>query len=141
MVATGISSLALATALAGAPYLCWRIVQDVRYTRGISEFVAERIGAYEYDLEGSAFDRLAARLPEQTTYFVDPGHTTGSGNFAEWARTALLPRIPVGTPQAAQWVVTLGVDPRTLGVELEDVQTVPTSYGPDATIYLGRVAR
>jgi hypothetical protein len=142
----GVAAVALATAIGAAPYLSWRIVQDLRYTTRIDAFVAERIGAYEHDLEGRAFDRLAMMIPERATYYVDAyPDAPGDPDFEQWTRYALLPRLAVSSPERADWVIILGANPRFWLdgglVPLSSVRELETSYGPRATIYVGEVAR
>jgi hypothetical protein len=137
----GLAAIAAAAAIGFTPYASWRIVQDLRYTVQIPEFVAERIGAYERDLDGAAFDRVAAIIPKGDTYFTAAGPAPGASEFPQWSAAALVPRMPVRDVEDADWVVALDVDPHTLGVPVEKVRRIPTSYGRQATIYVARVAR
>jgi hypothetical protein len=137
----GVAAIAAAAAIGFTPYASWRIVQDLRYTVQIPEFVAERIGAYERTLDGAAFDRVAAIIPEDETYFTAAAPVSGAADFDSWSRVVLVPRIPVRDPSDADWVVTLGLDPRSLGVPLAKVLAVPTTYGKAATIYVAKVVR
>jgi hypothetical protein len=137
----GLAAIAAAAAIGFTPYASWRIVQDLRYTVHIPDSVAERIGAYERDLDGAAFDRVAAIVPKHATYFTAVGRAPGATEFPQWSAAALVPRIPVRGVEDADWIVTLGLDPHTLGVPLEKVRRIPTSYGPQATVYVARVAR
>jgi hypothetical protein len=138
---TGVAAISAAAAIGFTPYASWRIVQDLRYTVQIPEFVAERIGAYERDLDGAAFDRVAAIIPEGDTFFTAAAPVAGAGEFEPWSRVTLVPRIPVRNAVDADWVVTLGIDPHTFGIPLEKVRVIPTTYGKKATVYVARVAR
>ena len=137
-----VAALALASALGPAPFFAWRIVQDLRYTTTLPGRIAERMGAYESFLDAASFDTIAAAIPPGDTYFVASTKEGGGLFFLPWARTALLPRIAVGDPHDADWLLTYGVDPRALGLEVEGVREIPTSYGGSAPrTYLARVAR
>ena len=140
--AVAVASLALATGVAAAPFVAWRVVHDLRYTVQIPGFVAERIVPYENDLDGRVFDRLAAAIPEGDTYFVETTSGPGIDVFEGWARTFLLPRLAVSDPEVADWIVSMGVHPTLLGVRVSSVRIVPTSYGEDAPkTYLAKVVR
>jgi hypothetical protein len=123
-----VAAAALATAVGLAPFTAWRVAQDIRYTSGISRPVAERIGAYENYLDGSAFDDIAAAIPPGETYYatasdrIEPERAREA--FPYWASTALLPRRAVARPDEARWLVTWGVHPGRLGVAVADVRRV-----------------
>lgn len=129
-------ALAVASAFGTAPYLAWRIVQDLRYTTAIPRDVAERIGAYEGNLSGGTFDLVLEAIRPNETYYVAAGGGPGSGDFDAWAHTVLLPRIAVDDPAKADWILTLGVDPRSVGPKVGGVRVL-TSYGDG--MYLARV--
>jgi len=141
VASVGVAAVAAAAAIGFTPYASWRIVQDLRYTAQIPEHVAERIGAYERDLDGAAFDRVVAIVPKSDTYVTAVGPAPGASEFPQWSAYWLAPRVPVREVADADWVVTLGRDPHTLGVPLGKVREIPTSYGKAATIYVARVAR
>ena len=134
--AAALLSLALVSALATAPFLSWRIVQDLRYTVTIPREVAERIGAYEGDLNGGAFDLVLEAIASDETYYLAAGGGLGSGDFGAWAHTVLLPRIAVDDPAKADWILTLGLDPRTVGPRVDRVRVL-TTYQDG--MYLARV--
>jgi len=137
-----VAALALVSALGPAPFLAYRIVQDLRYTTAIPGRVAERMGAYEGFLDGAAFDLVVAAIPPGDTFYAEFVKEQGGLNFLPWAQTALLPRIAVADPGEADWILTYGVDPRRVGVRVEDVREIPTSYGDRSPeMYLARVAR
>ena len=135
----GVLAAALASSVGLAPYLAWRVVQDLRYTSKIQRPIVERIAAYENNLDGAAFDEVAQIIPRHATFYVKASDPTRM-NFELWALSALLPRIALSDPGQAQWILTLGIDPRTLGVALATVRRIPTSYGDAAPVYLARVA-
>jgi hypothetical protein len=139
-----VAAAALATAVGLAPFTAWRVAQDIRYTSGISRPVAERIGAYENYLDGSAFDDIAAAVPPRATYYVtaDEGiePERARSAFSVWAYTALLPRRAVARPDEAGWLVTWGVHPSELGVPVDDVRRVRESKYGFPPAWLARVA-
>ena len=136
----GVLAVALASSVGLAPFLAWRVVQNLRYTSRIQRPIVERIAAYENNLDGAAFDKVARIIPRHATFYVEASDPVRM-NFAPWALSALLPRIAVGEPAQAQWILTLAIDPRTLGVPLASVRRIPTGYGDAAPVYLARVAR
>ena len=129
-------AVAFVSAIGTAPFLSWRIVQDLRYTISISQDVAERIGAYEGNLSGGIFDVVLETIPAHETYYVAAGGGPGSGDFAAWAHTVLLPRIAVDDPAKADWILTLGVDPRSVGPHVDSVRML-TTFGDG--MYLAKV--
>lgn len=133
-------AVALASSAGAAPFVAWRIVQDLRYTTGISRENAERIGAFENSLDGGVFDRVAAEMPATATYYVADSGGPASGDFRAWAQTVLLPRIAVSDPRRADWLLTFNRDPSTVGVAVTAVRRVPTSYGKHQIVYLARIA-
>lgn len=130
-------AVAIVSAVGTAPFLSWRVVQDLRSTSQISRFNAERIGAYEGNLNAAAFDTAAVLIPPGDTYFV-AAVGLGKGDFAAWARTFLLPRIAVESPSDAEWILTLGVDPRSVGVVVDGVRQID-AYGEGT--FIARVVR
>jgi len=129
-------AVAFVSAIGTSPFLSWRIVQDLRYTVSISQDVAERIGAYEGDLNGGSFDLVLETIPADETYYLADGGGLGSGDFAAWAHTVLLPRIAVDDPAKADWILTLGVNPRSVGPRVDSVRVL-TTFGDG--MYLAKV--
>jgi len=75
-----------------------------------------------------AFDFFRTKLSEGERYYlaVTPGGFTSGVDRAQAARIFgrfyLLPAVQVGTPQEAQVILTVGVDPHSLGVPLGPVE-------------------
>ena len=75
-----------------------------------------------------AFDFFRTKLSEGERYYlaVTPGGFTSGVDRAACARIFgrfyLLPAVQVGTPQEAQVILTVGVDPHSLGVPLGPVE-------------------
>jgi hypothetical protein len=137
-------ALTFAVSASTAPYYAWRIVQDLRYTTRLSRDVAERIGAFESFLDARAFDVLRERIPADDSFYVRAKENLelapATFAFRAWALASLLPRRAVADPWRANWLVTLGIDPRTLGVPLASVRVIPTAYGERLPpLYLARV--
>ena len=134
----------IAAAVASAPFTSWRLVQDIRYTARIDGSTAERIGAYENYLDATIFDELLARIPSSDRYYVRVSDTvrpeSAAYAFHVWGLTWLLPRRAVTDPEDADWLVTWGVDPYDVGVELSRVWRIRRpAYGFPAT-FLAEVA-
>jgi hypothetical protein len=134
----GIAVAALAVAVGAAPFLGWRIVQDLRYTTSLPRSVVERIVPYENDLDTAAFDLLETAIPAGETFYV--ATSPEEEVFADYVRAVLLPQIAVADPASAQWIVTLGVDPRTLGPRIADVEEITARDDRQPSIYVARVA-
>ena len=136
-------AVALALAVAVAPFSAWRIVQDFRYTSRIAEPVAERIGAYENYLDGSAFDDLARLIPPGDRYYVRVAREiepeSAAHAFRVWGLTALLPRRAATNPANADWIVTWGVDPRYVRLGVGRVWRIREPKHGFPAIYLARV--
>jgi hypothetical protein len=133
-------AVSAAAAVGGAPFTAWRIGHDIEYNAGLSRQVAERIGAYENYLDATIFDELDARLPADATFYVAVSASVpeprGSASFGPWAMTWLLPRRAVDDPSEADWILTWGVEPRSLGIRSGAVETLrPAKYGFPA-VYL-----
>ena len=134
-----VATVALASAFGAAPFLAWRVVQDVRYTSALGSAAVERIVPSTYGIDGAAFDFLEAAIPAGESFYVRDA--VEDQVFANYARATLLPRIAVDDPQRADWLVTRGVDPETLGARLENVRKLPPPPGSSApSIYLAKVA-
>ena len=75
-----------------------------------------------------AFDFFRTKLREGERYYlaVTPGNFTSGVSRAQagriFGRFYLLPAVQVDSPQKAQVVLTVGVDPRSLGVPLGRVE-------------------
>jgi hypothetical protein len=126
-------SAALA-ALAAAGTLVWfpgqvhNALSDARTYHRIGHFRADNAAAISLGLDPHTYARVRALVPPHATMYV-----TGSGKFRFWAFTDLLPRLAVGSPQNAQWVLT----PKPT-LDLPGVRFARIYHLPNAT--LGRVA-
>jgi hypothetical protein len=137
--AAAIVALALAVALGAAPYLAWRVVQDVRYTSALDAPTAARIVPIENGIDSAALDVVEAAIPRGASFYVRDA--VADQVFANYVRATLLPRIAVDDPKRAGWLVTRGVDPETLGPALVQVQELPPPPGSSAPkIFVAKVA-
>lgn len=65
-------------------------------------------------------DEVRALIPEEERYYVQ----TDSGMVRFWSFTALLPRVAVGDPRDADWVLSYRADPRELGLRFSSGRTI-----------------
>jgi hypothetical protein len=132
----------LAAGVAAVPLATWRIVEDIRYTSSLDSWLADNYGVSVYEVHPALYDELRRLIPPGDTYYLRAGRTqdpTSAGAFREWALGILLPRVAVESPDDADWLVTLGVDPRSVGPRVDRVWVVhPAGQGVPAA-YLGRV--
>jgi hypothetical protein len=141
--AAWIVAVVVAAAVGGAPFIAWRIVEDIRYTSSIDDWLVPRYGVSVFEVHPEIFDNAAARIPAGDTYYVAsaPGlDRTTRAAFRQWALGYLLPRAAVADPADAEWILTLGVRPSSVGPAVEQTWLMkgPVSGLPPA--YLGRVA-
>lgn len=133
-------AVTLASSLGLAPYLAWRVVQDLRFTARAEASIVDRVAASANRVDGDAYDRIAAAMPPDATYYVAVDDPERRINFVYWAHSTLLPRIAVADPRKAGWILTQGIDPRTLGFPLASVRAIPWDRGDEPPVYLARVA-
>lgn len=134
----------LGTTVGTAPFLGWRIVEDIRYTREIDPWLAPRYGVSVFRVHPEIFDNAALRIPPGDTYYL-----ASAGNldrvtkaaFREWALGYLLPRVAVADPARAQWILTLGVAPASVGPTVSETWMVKESVNGLPPAFLGKVAR
>lgn len=135
--------LAFCSALAVVPYSAWRIAEDIDHTSSLSRSEAETTGASLNSLSPGVFDELRRAIPPGDSYFVDVAPDIGSppsDAFPEWSASALLPRLPVRSPERADWIVTWGIPPDSYDVPLARVRVVAPASERLPEAYLARVA-
>ena len=143
----GIAAIVLlltATTLGAAPFVVWRIVEDIRYTSGIDPWLAPRYGVSVSGVHPEIFDNALKHIPPGDTYYLatKPGVAFGARtSFRQWALGYLLPRIAVAQADRAQWILTLGVNPRTVGPPVTRVWRLKESVNGLPPAYLGEVQR
>jgi hypothetical protein len=134
----------VATTVGAAPFIGWRIVEDIRYTSTIDPWLAPRYGVSVFRVHPEIFDNAAKRIPPGDTYFLAPSRRldrTTREAFRQWALANLLPRVAVADPDQAQWILTLGVDPAGLGPQISRTWRVKEAVSGLPPAYLGKVAR
>src|SRR5262245_371779 len=127
--------------LAAAPFLAWRIVEDIHYTDPLTGPQAERIGGDMRQIDYHSVDGVAAVIPPGQTFYVaaDPGMDPLRRREIEyWAGYALLPRIRVRDPARARWIVGWETDPRLTGLRVGQVIRV-SPVGDGDVVRVGRV--
>ena len=140
----GVVVVALTAGTGIAPFVAWRIVEDIRVVADVTRADAEVIGALGNEIDATVFDDFRAAIRAEETYYVDTSKTidpTRAGAFRQWSLGALLPRVRVLDPADADWVVTWGLDPRQLGVSLARTEMVRPPAGGFPAYYLARVRR
>jgi hypothetical protein len=133
-------AVAVGTTVAGAPFIAWRIFEDVRLNSRLTRAQAERIGGDSVGIDHRAIDQAARVIPSGDTYFVAlprDMEIRRLRNARRWALTALLPRIEVYDSRKADWVFAWGRDPRSAGVRVVRV----VRLGPESGYALAQVAR
>ncbi len=130
--------LMVGSTTAAAPFISWRIVEDIRYTSRLAAEQAEQIGADTRSLDQEVFERLRAVIPPTATYAVVSPPTLEPGPRRElmsWAGYTLLPRIRVDDPRRADWIIGWGVHPRELALRTRVVWTLRKRDGPPPRVY------
>src|SRR3954469_8796509 len=134
-------AVSLLSTVAAAPFLAWRIVEDVRYTSRLTHPQAERIGGDMQHIDHRAIDRLRALIPPGATFYVTaPASVAPSARrgVTYWTGYALQPRIRVRDPAHADWIVGWNRDPRTAARVDRVVRVSPP--GPGDVFLLGHAA-
>jgi hypothetical protein len=143
--ATGlIAAAALAGGVAAAPVTAWRIVEAVRYSTSLPAPVARDWPDYHNYLEPKVYQELRRVIAAGETYAVavapDIEPLAARAAFTGWPLATLLPRRAVADPREADWLVTWGVDPRTLSsVHARSVRMLPSRY-PGRPVFIARLS-
>lgn len=131
------------TSIAAAPFVTWRVVEDVRVVTQIDRAEAEVFAPYSQGLDPAVFTRLRRAIGHHETYHVRIAPTIDRQlreAFYEWSLTALLPRRATDV-RRCDWIVAWGVHPASLGRPLRSTRIVRPQAGVYPAFYLGRVAR
>jgi hypothetical protein len=142
-LAVGLALLGLCSAVTVVPYNAWRIADDIGHTSSLTRSEAEATGASLNSLSPDIFDDLRREIPPGDTYYVDAASRIASpprDAFLEWSATALLPRLPVRTPERADWIVTWGIPPGRYHIPLGSVRVFARASARMPETYLARVA-
>jgi hypothetical protein len=133
----------LAVTVGAAPFLVWRIVEDLRFTTAMTAYDRGVAGPVQAYLQPYLLDEVARRMPAGDTYATAVGNAvpypTARKAFPALAQQSLFPRVSTD-PSRADWVVAWGVDPRTVTAVTDVIVARPRS-GPNPPVYLARVER
>jgi hypothetical protein len=130
-------------AIAAFPYVAWRVVEDIRYTSGLDPWLANRYGVSVFHVHPAIFDNAERHMRANARFYLASSpkiELTRREAFRQWAVSWMLPHVAVTTPSRAQYVLTLGMSPRAVGVPIARVwRVMPALLGTPAA-YLGEVA-
>lgn len=113
--------------VAGAPFIVWRVFEDIRETAPVTPDHARFVGAETKLIDGELVERLAELIPRDATYYVavaPDAYVEIRESLAHWAGYALVPRRQTSSPRGAEWIVTWGATPEQLGLHARDPQLV-----------------
>jgi hypothetical protein len=137
--------VSVAAAVLMAPLVGWIHVNRTVTSLKLSSTAAATLGAKEAGLDATVFDRLTRIIPPDATYWVGTSRLIRSSDarqaFPAWASGALLPRIAVSRPQAADWVVIWGYSPERLRVDYVGLRVLRARSSPRLPVYVARVDR
>jgi hypothetical protein len=137
--------VALASTVAAAPFVAWRIYEDMTLNSRYTRAQAERIGGDILGIDHRAIERAARTIPPHDTYFVAAPGNLGMSRARDgrrWALTALLPRIEVYDARKADWIFAWDRDPGSVGVRVGAVTRFRLATNqPPSRFALARVVR
>jgi len=143
----GVPAAALACTLAVAvgtlPFFAWRVAKAIDFTAGLDANYRDGAGPIQAFVQPYLLDGVKPLLPRDATYYAVASPSLRKAQRDAFGPLALLtffPRISVARPGDADWIVTWGVDPRTLGTPLRSSRVVRPAQGPFPAVYLARVA-
>jgi hypothetical protein len=138
------ASLCLLLTTGAAPYLVWRIVEDLRYTVALGAYNRSVAGPVQAYLQPYLLDRVPSLIPRGATYAAAAGpgvpYPTARQAFPDLALQVLFPRRSVADPRRADYVVAWGVRPRSLA-PLSSLWLARGRSGRYPPLYVGKVAR
>jgi hypothetical protein len=111
---------ALGLTVAGAPFTTWRVLEDIRETAPISPEHARYVGAETKLIDGELAERIGFGIRKDETYYVavaPSAHGEIRASLALWLGYALAPRRRTADPRNADWIVTWGAPPASLGLD------------------------
>jgi hypothetical protein len=134
----------LALTLGAGPFLVWRVVEDVRVTTELDAYTRRNAGPIQAYLQPYLLDEAARIVPPGATYATAVGaavpYEPARKAFPSLALRRLFPRVSVGDPRRADWIVAWGVDPRRLAPVGRVVVARPAS-GPYPAVRVAEVRR
>jgi len=133
-----------AVTVGAAPFLAWRVVEDIRYTTGLDATMRDGAGPVQAFLAPYLLDPVPAIVPEGDTYAIAVGdgvpHATARKAFPALAQNVLFPRVSVADPRRAEWVVAWGIDPRSVA-PVGRVVVARRAFATNPPVLVARVRR
>jgi hypothetical protein len=137
------AALSLLLTAGAAPFLAWRIVDDLRYTTQLTAYDRSVAGPVQAYLQPYLLDRVPSLIPVGDTYATAVGpsvpYYAARKAFAALALQTLFPRIST-RPDRAEWIVSWGVSPSAVMPVSRVVVARPASKLYPA-LYVGKVRR
>jgi hypothetical protein len=137
------AAVSLLVALGAAPFLAWRIVDDLRYTTALTPYDRSVAGPVQAYLQPYLLDRVPALIPVGDTYAAAVGaavpYDAARKAFPSLALQTLFPRRST-TPGRAEWIVSWGIRPSAVASVTREVVVRPAS-GLYPALYVGKVRR
>jgi hypothetical protein len=137
------AALSLLVTAGAAPFLAWRIVDDLRYTTRLTPYDRSVAGPVQAYLQPYLLDRVPSLIPLGDTYAtaVAPSvpYYAARKAFPALALQTLFPRIST-SPDRAQWIVSWGVRPSAIAPVGKVVVARPAGKLYPA-LYVGKVLR
>lgn len=109
-----LAAVAITIVVAVAPYVAWRVVEDLRVTTAMASYDRSVAGPVQAYLQPYLLDPVRAIIPPDATYATVVGpsvpYDTAKRAFPSLALETIFPRISTA-PGAAQWIVAWGAAP------------------------------
>ena len=137
------AALSLLVTAGAAPYLAWRIVDDLRYTTKLTPYDRSVAGPVQAYLQPYLLDRVPSLIPVDDTYATVVGPSVrfyaARKAFPALALQTLFPRIST-SPERADWIVSWGVQPGAFA-PVSRVVIARRASKLYPTLYVGKVRR
>jgi hypothetical protein len=137
------AALSLLVTAGAAPFLAWRVVDDLRYTTRLTPYDRSVAGPVQAYLQPYLLDRVPSLIPVGDTYATAVGQSVpyyaARKAFPALALQTLFPRIST-TPDRAQWIVSWGERPSAVARVGKVVVARPASASYPA-LYVAKVLR
>jgi hypothetical protein len=128
---------------AGAPYLVWRVVSDLRTTTAMTPYDRSVAGPVQAYLQPYLLDPVREIIGPRDTYatVVGPGVTYNAARqaFPSLALQTLFPRSST-VPSRADWIVAWGAQPSSVA-KVGRVIVARAAAGPYPALLVARVRR
>lgn len=138
------STLALIVAVGSAPYIVWRIVEDLRHTTQLGAYDAKFAGPVQAYLPGYLLDGAPRLIPPSATYATVVSPTVpwapARVGFGPFAMQILFPRRAVSDPRAADFLVSWGVAPGRV-TSTSRIWVLHRASPATPLVYVARVSR